>query len=282
MVEVSHNLYDTLDVVRCPLSKVSSEILSPRQAIEGYGDLGWCDLCGKCGELFRYVEDKWVFNHDIRVTILGEADSYLVIPSLYRNIRCIWSKISRVLDHLSEYSISIAFLDGFQSLASSRGVELATEKLLEMGIRRVVALDRYVYKLRESLSVLPFSKLILKYLERGDVFLSPPDIPIFILKSIYSFYKSEESTYIKIFDRYVFDEISYSNFLVGFAFTPLHSEYMGFICKYLELRIPQKTVSVATVDPMVYISLDNCLKGRYVPVFIPSVVLDWIEDIRDL
>ncbi len=278
---MSRRRFSYIDVVRCPLSQVSSEILSPRQVLEEYGRLDWCDLCGRCGSLFKLVEASWEDPVDKpQIEFEGGNEGYVLMPREFMMDSCFVDAVKEVVETFSpDVDIGIAWISGVRHLISGRWRSVIVNELQRAGVESLIALDRYTIALRRYIDVEPLSKFIVGRLAKGDLYLANPDLEITLLSSTYGFYRLEERRYLMMLEKHLFGAVEPTRHRVGLALAPLNKDYSEYLCSYLDLRIPSKSALVATVDPLVYIALGGCGIKRFIRIYLPRFVAEWVEKI---
>ncbi len=290
------------DSFKCPLNPIMSMHLSPRGILEvkNLFEEGlvsedtfrklimWCDLCGLCDMSFEYVKDTVLSLYEredphLEIEVLHEGIKHIIIPYELYATEVFKSVIEGMVDKFSELGFdyglvvyknfpSIYFKDVFLGRKYS-----LVKPLLEKGLNDLIVLDKYSYQILKTpkLAISSISWIVSDIITMVDVYpikMSP--LTIHLLNTRYKFYRAELIRMFKVIRLIPYIKIQVSRRRYGFALAGLDSDLLGFITKYLDIRIPNSTYILSTVDPLVYTVFGGGLYKRFAISFLPFLILN--------
>ncbi len=256
-----------VDAEKCPLSPIASNLLSPLLSLGCEGSILWCDLCGACGEWYRQVVERWLREADgdasLELEVLREGSYTLLLPAdLYRD-RCFGRVVEGIVESLKRHiEVGLAIYSGLIPLLRDRvrgGGRISWE-----AESKVVVMDRYSPMAVEG-RIYTLSMIIEGLIRRGEVFIRPGPLDLYVYRSAYPFYNREAERFVSLLSGGFLRTVRLWGPRIGLGLTPLWEEYRGIICPYLRVRTPSHKGVLGVVDPMLYIALRRCVGG--LPVF---------------
>ena len=290
------------DSFKCPLNPIMSMHLSPRGILEvkKLFERGlvsedifrkfiiWCDLCGFCDMSFEYVKDivlslYKIDESHVEIEVLQEGIKHIVIPYELYATEIFNSVIEGMVDKFSELGFDYGLVVYknfpyiyFKDVFLGRKYSLV-RSLLEEGLNDLIVLDKYSYKILKTpkLSISSISWIVSDIITMVDVYpikMSP--LTIHLLNTRYKFYRAELIRMFKVIRLIPYIKIQVSRRRYGFALAGLDYDLLKFITKYLDIRIPNSTYILSTVDPFVYTVFRGGLYKRVAISFLPFLILN--------